>query len=236
MLLRSSVVLLLLAAGPWLSASAAAQSARPDEPVIVVSGEGVVKAAPDRAWITIGAESRSKDPKEAQALNAKAMSAVQAKLSSLGFAGDALRTVGYDLQLEFDYVDGRQVPRGYVARNSIEVRVDDIARVGEVLDASVGTGATSVHGLRFDLQKRDALEREALKLAVADARARAEAIAAGAGSALGRILRIEESGARPAPPQPVMMRMAAEDARASTPVAPGQIEIRAQVTLSVSLK
>ena len=47
---------------------------------------------------------------------------------------DAIRTIGYDLQQEFDFTNGKRVPRGYVARNSIEVRVDDVSRVGELLE------------------------------------------------------------------------------------------------------
>ena len=66
-------------------------------PVIVTTGEGVVKAAPDRVWITIAAESRAKSPKEAQRANADAMKAVLDKLKGLGLAGDAIRTSGYDL-------------------------------------------------------------------------------------------------------------------------------------------
>lgn len=235
---RIAVVLLLPIMSNLAPEPAAAQSPSPSEPVAVVTGEGIVKAAPDRAWVTIGAESRSRDPKEAQAQNAKAMGAVQEKLASLGLAKDQIRTTGYDLQLEFDWNNGKQTPRGYVARNSIEVRVDDVTRVGEVMDASVTTGATSIHGLRFDLKKREAFERDALRLAVVDGKARAEAVAAGAGVSIGRVIRIEEAGARVMPPpQPMMMaRMAADEARPVTPVAAGEIEIRGQVTLTVSLK
>ncbi|MCA1583771.1 MAG: SIMPL domain-containing protein [Acidobacteria bacterium] len=102
----------------------------------------------------------------------------------------------------------------------------------------VGTGATSIHGLRFDLKQRDAIERDALRLAVVDARARAEAVAAGAGAAVGRIVRIEESSARVVPPPQSMMmaRMAVDEARQTTPVAAGEIEIRGQVTLTVGVK
>jgi uncharacterized protein YggE len=219
------------------SMTAAAQSSPPTEPVVTVTGEGIVKTAPDRAWVTIAAESRSRNPKEAQAQNAKAMAGVHEKLAALGLPKDAIRTVGYDLQLEFDWTSGKQVPRGYVARNSLEVRVDEVDRLGEVMDAAVATGATSIHSLRFDLKKRDAMEREALRLAVVDARARAEAVAAGAGTTIGRVVRIEESGAQIVPPpRPMMARMAAEDAQQTTPVAPGELEIRGQVTLTVSIK
>jgi hypothetical protein len=195
-----------------------------------------VKVAPDRASVTIGAESRSRNPKEAQTQNAAAMTAVQQKLAAAGISKDAIRTLSVDLQLESDWVNGRQVPRGYVARNMIEVRLDDIARVGEVMDIAVTGGATAVHGVRFDVKERESLEREALKRATADARARAEAAASGAGRAIDRVIRIEEPTGRPFPPQPQMMARVAEDARAQTPVIAGEIEIRASVLLTATLK
>jgi hypothetical protein len=220
-----------------LANSAAAQTAAPPEPVVVVSGEGIVKAPPDQAFVTIGAESRAKAPKDAQTANATAMTAVQQKIVAAGIPKDAIRTLAYDLQLESDWVNGRQVPRGYVARNSIEVRLDDITRVGEVIDLAVSGGATAVHNVRFDLKQREALEREALKRATADARARAEAAAAGAGREIDRVVRIEEPTGRPMPPQPMlMMREAAAAATPPTPVAPGELEIRAVVMLTATLK
>jgi uncharacterized protein YggE len=223
-----------------LAASAAAQTGTvPAEPVVVVSGEGVVKAPPDQAWATFAVESRSKNPKEAQSQNAKAMTAVQERLVAAGIPKDAIRTLAYDLQLESDWVNGRQVPRGYLARNTIEVRLDDIARVGEVIDLAITSGATSVHGVRFDLKQRESLEREALKRAAADARARATAAAAGVGAGIGRVLKIEEPsrGYPVPPPVPMMREMAMQDARAvSTPVVAGEIEIRSSVVLTATLK
>src|SRR4051795_1176588 len=114
----------------------AVPAAATDTPVIVTTGEAVVKMAPDRVWVTIAAESRAKSPREAQRANADAMKAVLDKLKTMGLPADAIRTSGYDLQPQFDYVNGRQSLREYVARNSIEVRVDDVARAGEVLDAA----------------------------------------------------------------------------------------------------
>jgi len=215
-------------------ASAFAQTP-PEPPTVVVSGEGLVTAVPDQAWVRIGAESRSKVAKEAQARNAEAMTAVQQKLTALGIAKDAIRTIAIDLQMEYDYANGRQTPRGYVARNTIEVRVDDFARLGDVLDAAVGSGATNLHGLRFDVKRREALEREAMQLAVANAMGRAEALAAGAKRTIDRVIRIEESSVGRGPEMPVMaMRMQAQDA--STPVAAGELEIRAQVRVTASIK
>ena len=69
-----------------LASSAAAQTtpAVPEVPVTVTSGEGSVKRAPDRAWVQVSVESRAKSPREAQKLNADAMTAVLQKLKSSG--------------------------------------------------------------------------------------------------------------------------------------------------------
>jgi uncharacterized protein YggE len=203
----------------------------------VTTGEGVVKRAPDRAWVTIAAESRARTPKEAQKLNADAMSAVLQKLKPLVQSPEAIRTTAYELHPEFDYANNRQTLRGYVARNSVEVRVDELPRVGEILEAAVSAGATNVSGVRFDLKDRAGVEREALRLAVADARGRAEAAAAGAGMKIEGIVRIEEQRATPPPmPRMAMAREMSQVAGGEPPVAPGEIEVRGAVTLTAAIR
>ena len=215
------------------TAGALAQTAEP--PQIVVTGDGVIKAAPNQAWISIGAESRSKISKEAQQRNAETMTAVQQKIAALGIPKGAIKTTAVDLQMEFDYANGRQTPRGYVARNMIEVRVDDLAKLGDVLDAVVNSGATMIHGLRFDVKEREQLAAEALQAAVTKAMTKSRAIAIGSGHTVDRVIKIEElSDGAPVP----MMKQYAMAARADaqTPVAPGELEIHAQVRLTVAIK
>jgi uncharacterized protein len=206
----------------------------PLQPSIVTRGEAIVTARPDRAFVTIAAESRSKNSADAQKQNAAAMTAVLQKIEQAGVPKDAIRTIGYQLQPEFDYANGRQTFRNYLARNTVEVRLDDIDRVGVVIDAAAAGSATTITGVRFDVKNRAALERDALRQAVADARARAEAAAAGAGANIDRIVKIEEE-AQFEPPRP-MMRMAAAAGDAATPIEPSTIEIQSRVTLTVSLR
>ena len=228
------VALVILSTSPL---AAAPQPASADVPVVVVRGEGLIRMAPDRALVRIGAESRSRAPKEAQSANASAMSAVMQKIAGAGIPGDAVRTLSVSLQQEFDYAGGRQTPRGYVARNIVEVRVDDLAKLAEVLDAAVGSGATSVQGLQFDLRDRAQVEREALTRAVSAAMSRAEAAAAGAKRSIDRVVRIDETVGAPVPMPATMYRAnVAADAPAATPIAEGEIEIRAVVTLTATIK
>ncbi len=229
---------ILVTAMLFMPVAASAQEPRAAVvPTVVTSGEGLVQAAPDRAWVTITAESRAPNPREAQKRNADAMAPVQQKLRAAGLPADAIRTVAYDLQQEWDYVQNRRVSRGFVARNTIDVRVDAIDRVGEYLEIAVSSGATSVGGIRFDLKDRSSLEREALRLAVADARTKAEAAASGANGRLGRILRVEEHGVVSRPPMPYMaVREAAAQANDAPVISAGQLELRANVTLTAELQ
>ena len=218
--------------------ASAQQSSATDPPLIVTTGEGLIRAVPDRAWITISAESRAANPREAQRRGAETMTPAIDKLRAAGIPSEAIRTVGYHLQQEWDFVNNRRVPRGYVARNTIEVRVDTIERIGELLELAVAEGATSVDGIRFDLKDRAKLEREALRLAVVEARADADAAAAGAGLTIERVLRIDAQriagGPVPMPRAALMREQAA--ASDAPPIEAGQVDIRAQVTLTSLLK
>jgi uncharacterized protein len=231
--MRALMVITLVLAAPL--ASAQPPDASNPLNVIITNGEAVVRLAPDRAFLTVVVEARAKSPRDAQRLNAEAMTAVQQRLSAARVPKDAVRTLGYDLEQEFDFTQGKRVPREFVARNSIEVRVDEIGRVGELLDVAVQGGATAVSGVRFDIQDREKAERDALRLAVADARSRAEAAAVGAGRAVDRIIKIEDAREPGAPPRPMMtFAMKTADA-AQTPVEPGLVEIRSRVTVTTSM-
>jgi uncharacterized protein len=231
--MRTLPLLLLLFVPAVASAQ---QNTAPEPPVVITSGEGLVQAVPDRAWITVTAESRAGNPRDAQRRNSEAMTPVLDKLRAAGIPADAIRTIGYDLQQEWDYVNNQRTSRGYVARNTIEVRVDSIERVGELLEMTVGSGATSVGGVRFDLKNRARLERDALRLAVEDARARADAAAAGAGRSIDRIVRIDAQPGGASVPLPRVAMLREQAASDAPPIAAGQLEIRAQVTLTSALK
>jgi uncharacterized protein len=201
---------------------------------IITSGEAIVRRAPDVAFLTIAVETRAKAPREAQTQNADLMTAILKRLTDNGIAKEAVRTSGLRVEQEFDFANGRRTPRGFVARNAVEVRMEDVAKAGEVADAAVQAGATSIDGIRFDLKDRAGAEREALRLAVADARARADAAAVGAGRSVGTVLNIEEGRESGGVVPKTFMVARAESA--STPVEPGFIEVRARVTLTVSMK
>jgi len=238
--------LVLLVASVW-AVPALAQPAMPATPaisVVVASGEHRIKVAPDQAWATVSLATRDARGAEARRLGAAAMTTITATLRKAGLDADAIQTVGFSLQPEYDFVNGRQRMKGFLLSNQVQVRMDDVSRVADVLDAvgslSLPTSSTvTIAELRFDLKNRSSVERDALRGAVADAMARAKAMVSGAGLTLGRTLRVEESGGEVMPKfnEPFMMaRAGAGDAAMATPIAPGDIEIRARVSVTVEIK
>jgi uncharacterized protein YggE len=233
---RSALLVCLFLIGSAVSAQAQPASG----PVVVTQGEAVVKRAPDRAWLTIASETRDVRADRARSLSAEGMTALQAALKTAGLTEDAMRTTGYSLVPEMDWKGGRGVVRGYVVRNQIEVRIDDLDRLSSVIDAATTSRGTSlsISGPRFTLKDEASAQAEALRAAVGSAVARARAMATGAGRSLGAIVRIEEHNLGGiAPPEPRMMRMAASaDAAPPTPITPGELEIRALITLTAELR
>ncbi len=141
---------------------------------------------------------------------------------------------------------GRPSVRNYVVRNQIEVRVDDLDKLGDVIDAanSPKNVVITIGSPRYDLKNREAAELEASSLAVKSAMARARALAAGAGQTLGPVLKIQQGTIGMAPPPQPMFRTqtAVTGGRGGgaetieTPITPGELEIRASVTLTVAIR
>jgi uncharacterized protein YggE len=223
--MRTSVFVLLLLAPPI----ARAADVWTGPPVVVTTGTGEIRVAPDRATVTLTSEARAKTAKDAQQQEAQSSTAVRKLLADMKIPNDSVRTTSYDLQQEFDYTQGKQVPRGYVARHALEVRVDDLAQLGDLISKAVDAGSAAVSGIQFDVKARDELERQALKKAVEDARARADAAASGASTSVASVIKIEEQR-QFEPPRPRMFARAEMAAAAAPgPGRRGRIEIKSTV-------
>jgi uncharacterized protein len=206
-------------------------------PVVRASGDGVVSLKPDQATVTIGVVTQATSADAAAAQNATQLTSVLKQLrSTLGSTAD-IRTSGYSLNPNYKYGNGQSPTiTGYTATNTVLVKIDDIARVGSVVDAATRTGANTIHGIEFGVKNEQAGRAEALKLAAQAARANANAIA----SALGlRVIRVRsaESGqpVHVIPFQREFQARAADVVRAPTPIEPGTLDFRATVTVTLEV-
>lgn len=208
-----------------------ARGAAPAEPAaqtITVVGTGTVTTVPNRAHFDFTVETRAKTASAALAQNASAARAVIAAVKEAGVAGADVQTAQVSLNPVASDDGGSIV--GYVASNTVSVEIRDLDAAGKVVDAAVGAGATGVSGPALLRSDSDALYRQALRAAVAQARQKAEALAEAAGGSLGRAVTIAESGV--AVPLPVAERGAAPTA---TPIEPGTQRLEATVTVTYAL-
>ncbi|MBL8226862.1 MAG: SIMPL domain-containing protein [Bryobacterales bacterium] len=225
--------LLALAAMSLVCISALAQvPAR--RPYVRASGEGVVATRPDQVKVSVNCMAQAATAQEAtEAVAGQAAAVISALTQLLGSRGE-VRTVGVSVSPQYRYPQG-QPPQltGYQATNTIEVTIGDLTLAGRTVDTAVQAGASSIGGLRFGLKDPNPVRNQALRAATQQARQSAEAIATGLGSRLGAVVMASESSVY----VPVLTDARAPNlaAGAATPIEPGTVEVRANVTVEIEL-
>jgi uncharacterized protein YggE len=197
---------------------------------ITVTGEGVVHAAPDMATLSMGVSTEGESAQAALGANSEQLAAVLARLKAAGIEDRDIQTSGLSLGPRYDYSSSGEAPKttGYVASNMVTVRVRALGSLGEVLDKAVADGANALNGVTFGLQDPNPSIDAARRLAIADALYRAKLYAEAAGVNLGKVVKIDEANgfSRPMPTE-----MAGFAKSADVPVAAGELDISATVTV-----
>ena len=233
--MRDAVVL-AVAAGLLFAAPAGAQddSRRVPGPRLYLTGKATLEAAPDFASVSIGVGAKAATTASALDQTSEAAARIIAAAKSLGIAPRDLQTGYVSLQPAFRDVRGpngrsEQLPDGYQASNSVNIRVRDLGRLGEFLRVVVDGGANRIGGMDFELSDPGKLQRAATAAAVKDAREQAEIIAEAAGVKLGRIEEIRYGAAAiPVSPRNYRMRAAAAPSP-PVPVEAGSLDVSSEV-------
>ena len=144
---------------------------------ITVTGNGEIDAQPDYVQIQIEVRTEGKDVSIAQQENAFIMNRVIGSLVALNIQREAIQTTAYTISPNYDYIEGRQVFRGYEVQNAITVKITDISQAGTVIDTAVQNGANHVSGIQFEIEDADAYYQTALNLALVNAIAKAKSMA-----------------------------------------------------------
>ena len=217
---------LLAAVVAWPdSAISAADTA---EQGFTVTAVGSAKAVPDRAELLFGVTTHGATADAASAANAERARKLVDSLKGAGIREEDIRTQSVSVSQRLS--PAGQPLAGYTAENSVSVKLAS-RRAGAIVDLAVENGATTVSGPSFDVSDRDALYREALQDAVREARKKAEAIGAAGGVPIGDVTRVVEGAGAGTP----VYLEASRDQTASTPVEPGQEEIRATLTVTFAV-
>lgn len=207
---------------------------------ITVNGDGEIKVEPDMAEVTFGVRSTGGTAAKAQQDNTEAVDQVLAMLESLGIAEKSIQTSDYSLYPRYD--DYGENITSYTASTTLTVSDLPIDSVGTLLTKCTDAGINDIDDIRYFHGGYDAAYEDALNLAVEAARKKAEALAASSGQTLGAIQAITEGYQDTSLRYSYDSGMAAkyavteEDAGGDVSIMPGEVTVRAQVTVTFSLE
>jgi uncharacterized protein YggE len=203
---------------------------------ISVSGRGEVFGTPDTLTVTIGVSVGRSTVSEAVDVAAGRATDLIAALEGLGVAEEDIQTSNYSVYPEYEYREN-QAPRitGYRVDNTLDVKIRDLDRAGEVLDAATAAAGDEVrvNGVSFVLEDNDALVVAARAAAWEDAKAKAEQLADLADVRLGAPLTISESLG--SVPVPMFARAEVAPGDVATPIRPGQETVSVDLTVTFAI-
>ncbi|HZK18522.1 MAG TPA: SIMPL domain-containing protein [Clostridia bacterium] len=200
---------------------------------IAVMGSGDVMVDPDRARLTIGSVAQGKTAKSVQESVAKTQNEVIKLLGEQGIPKEKIQTSQYSIYPEYD---NNSKITGYRANYDLEVIVDDLDKIGPIIDASVGVGSNRLNGVRFERTDKSEAYNEALANAVNDAMQKAEAIAAALGKNVVRVVQVEEQGASVEPMFRQNIAFDSVKSMAETSIEPGQLQVMGRINVVVEVK
>ncbi len=222
---------------------AAAQTPSPAAPatnVIAVSGLGQVAGTPDTLVLQLRVESRGADVTAALGSANSTVTKVVTALKAKGVRPAGIKTSGLSVQADYRYEKESQRLIGYIASQSMSVKLRDLSTAGAAVSAATEAGGNSVRidGASLDLDSDSALVVEARASAFAEAKAKAEQYAKLAGRPLGQISSVSESVSNPPVPMPYATASAAPmNAKlADVPIQPGsqEVEVRVEVVWALT--
>ena len=203
--------------------------------IVTMSGHGEARAIPDTAMLSAGVSAQAPTAAAALAANTARMQTVLAALKKQGVPDKNIQTSNFSISPQYANGNG-EAPRitGYQANNQVEVRLDDVSKLGITLDALVTAGANQMNGVSFSIRDDAALLAQARAAAVTDARLKAETFSKAAGVNLGAILSIGENGNEG--PRPIFAAAPMMARAKAVPVALGEQSISADVSIIWEIK
>ena len=215
-----------------------------DPSTLSVTGEGRVQLPPDKAIVNLSVETVGESLEEVQDENRKRMKRVMTRLEKLGIKDEHIQTSSLSVSPQYSPRPRRQanqsvvphIPKiiGYTVSHALAIEVFDLSLVGRVVDRALQSGANQFSHINWTLQDNRPARLSALKSAAQKAREKASALAQALDVQLLQLLAVTEGGSTLVPQRSTrgraMMSMAMDEA-ASVPVSPGELTVRASVTL-----
>lgn len=205
-------------------------------PVIELSVSEEVRGSPDTATVNTGVTTRAMTAREGLRLNGAEVERLIAAIKKMGVADKNIQTSGININAQYDYRDNDRKFLGYDVSNNLTVRVEDISRLGEIIDAMVDAGANNLNGPNFFIDDETAFKKTARDRALDKGKELADYYARKAGYSSARLISISEGiSGRGGPPPPMAMAAARDESMNKTPVEPGEVGVSVNLSLTYEM-
>jgi len=211
-----------------------------DERWVSVKGLGVAESAPDLAILRLGVISTAKTAQFATASNNRSMEKILENLEREGIEEKDIETTNFNLTPQREY--RKNLPPlivGFQVSNTLMVKIHDLDKVGEVMQAAIEAGGNNFQSLEFTISDPSEQKDEARRRAVKDAVSRAETLTEPLDAEVGQPITIQEIQYthHPQPHRRMMMADALHAESASVPVqAPQDLITTVEVQIKFALE
>jgi hypothetical protein len=238
--MKKSLIIIVVSIVAVLSLSACAgvgQTGVANVRTLGANGSGQVFLVPDVAYINIGVRVDADEVSDALAKNNAQSNSIAEALQKLGVDKKDIQTSNFNVYPMMDYgMDGQVSRRYYVVENTVFITVRDLAKLGELLDTVVRSGANTINGISFDVLDKTAAQAEARNMAIANAKAEAEAIAASAGVKLGNLQSVNVYTSSVGVPMFDAKGIGGAAMESAAPISAGQLKISVEANVVYEIK
>jgi uncharacterized protein YggE len=217
---------------------------------ITVSGTAVVNVVPDRVLIQLGVQSNGLTPQRVEDANTATITRVINAVKALGVQAQDIATDWYVITPLYEDYDSLRI-KGYRIYNTVAITLRDVQKVNDVIIGALAAGANQVVNVEFYTSQLRTYRDQARALAIQAATEKARDLAGGAGAQVGCVLTISENswsyfnGGWYGNNQNLWTQNVTQNAAPSSgdsaltdegPVSLGKISVRAEVSVTFSLK
>ena len=215
------------------------------ENTITISDSGEIYAKPDLALTTFSVIIEAKTIAEAMSENTKKMNAVINSVKSQGVEDKDIKTTSFNIYPRYEYQKveteiypyppGKRVLVGYEITQSLEVKIREMTKIGDIIDGATAAGANQVGDLQFTIDKQDELKKQARDQAIEKAKTKAKELASKLGIKLVRIVNFSESSVIPIP-SPYFMEKLVGAGTETPQIETGENKISVTVTITYEIR
>lgn len=204
-----------------------------DDNSVSVRGECQAEVPIDRGSIVLIVKQRNQNPGVAAQMTQEKFNKVSMKARKLSLKDMKMKTQSFHVIEEFDYQNGKQISKGHLASQALEIETSEPAKLSEVLKLASEEKIEEVGQLQtFSSFAVTQKSREScLETAFRNAKEKADRLVKASGQRLGKVVRmtevLESSGTpgRPVFAKSMMMAEAAPSSGGEVHTRPSEVRV-----------